>query len=121
MRSPSVFPATLFGVWNRNRNLMSTILLRLAAGAVLLPTLLAQTALRQPTPPSTTPSERVLVSERGPNHQLIEVVRSEPLEGGGEVFTTNSVVQLEAGLNYQDGKGEWVPSREEFVLENGWA
>jgi hypothetical protein len=67
------------------------------------------------------PQPSVRVVERNPHHQRVEVISLRRDEQGNALSETNSYVQLEAGLNYRNSKGEWEESRAEFESNNGWA
>lgn len=61
-------------------------------------------------------TQDVTVKERGPHHQKVELVSTRLDEAGNALTETNSYVQLETGLNFRNGKGEWEESKAEFQL-----
>lgn len=62
------------------------------------------------------------VVERGSHHAKWETVQevADPISGE-TISVTNSYVQLETGLHYQDERGEWQESSEEIEVQPGAA
>jgi hypothetical protein len=55
------------------------------------------------------------VSERGPHHRVWQKVTSITDEQGNTITETNQAyVELATGLHYQNARGQWVESKEEF-------
>lgn len=61
------------------------------------------------------------VTFRGPHDQIVQVLTDDVDSNGTAIVLTNSYVQIQTGLNFQDEKGEWVPSTPAFELVPGAA
>ena len=87
----------------------------LLLACVSLP-LLAQQRANRPVEKSAR------VIERGAHHATWETVRelADPLTGE-TVSVTNSYVQLESGLHFQDAKGEWLEASDQIEIVSGHA
>ncbi|MBN9693319.1 MAG: hypothetical protein J0M24_24005 [Verrucomicrobia bacterium] len=61
------------------------------------------------------------VTFRGPHDQIVQVLTDDVDSSGTAIVLTNSYVQIQTGLNFQDEKGDWVPSTPAFELVPGAA
>jgi hypothetical protein len=62
-----------------------------------------------------------VISGSGPHHRVWSKGDAQPKRKGQSAGPLHSYVELSSGLNYQNERGEWVPSVEAFELINGSA
>lgn len=97
-----------------------------SAGVVCSSSLLLVTLHTHPLPAQERAGQAVeksaRVIERGAHHAKWESVREvvDP-ESGQTVSVTNSYVQLETGLHFEDEQGQWVEASEEIEIIPGFA
>ena len=67
----------------------------------------------QLSPPASAGSGDYVATERGPNHRVWSKVTLATDPSGQVIACTNSYIELQSGLHYQDPKtGQWMESQE---------